>query len=49
MRLPDAPPASTTFKSAVGSDIPEQFAIAARKDIDAIEKMVNLEIQVLHL
>lgn len=41
MRLPDAPAASTTFKSAVGSDIQEEFALAARKDIDAITKMAE--------
>lgn len=41
MKLPDAPPASKEFKNAVGSDVPEEFALAARKDIDAIGKMVN--------
>lgn len=41
MKLPDAPPASTTFKNAVGSDIPEEFALAARKNPDAIKEMVT--------
>ena len=41
MKLPDAPAASTTFKNAIGSDIPEEFALAARKDIGNIEKMVR--------
>lgn len=40
MKLPDAPPASKTFQNAVGSDVPEEFALAARKDIDNIDKMV---------
>lgn len=41
MKLPDAPPASKTFKNAIGSDVPEEFALAARKNIDNIEKMVR--------
>lgn len=41
MKLPDAPPASKEFKNAIGSDIPKEFALAARKDIDAIDKMAE--------
>lgn len=41
MKLPDAPPPSKEFKNAVGSDIPEEFAMAARKNIDDIDKMAD--------
>lgn len=41
MKLPDAPPASKEFKNAIGSDVPKEFAMVARKDIDAIEKMAE--------
>lgn len=41
MKLPDAPAPSTEFKNAIGSDIPKEFALAARKDIGAIEKMAE--------
>lgn len=41
MKLPDAPPASKTFKNAIGSDVPEEFALAARKNPGAIEEMAE--------
>ena len=41
MKLPDAPPASKEFKNAVGSNIPKEFALAARKNPEAIKEMAE--------
>ncbi|CAM9902186.1 unnamed protein product [Pylaiella littoralis] len=41
MKLPDAPAPSKEFKNAIGSDIPEEFALAARKNPDAIKEMAE--------
>jgi hypothetical protein len=41
MKLPAAPPASLEFKNAVGSNVPKEFALAARKNPDNIKDMAE--------
>ena len=51
MKLPSAPPLCTTFKNAVGSNVPKEFALAARSNPDCISEMAEnyQETQVLQL
>lgn len=41
MKLPDARPASKEFKNVQGSKLPQEFAVAARKNPDAIKEMAE--------
>ena len=41
MKLPAAPASSNEFKNAAGSTVPKEFAIAARKNPDAITEMAE--------
>jgi hypothetical protein len=51
MKLPTAPALSTSFKNAVGSNVPKEFAVAARANPDNIPQMAEnvQEMQVLQL
>lgn len=41
MKLPSAPAPSTEFKNAVGSDVPQEFAMAARSNPGAVKEMAE--------